>query len=139
MLHPQQSNLLQGGPAVNDQYGLTPTMDANKSPITNILTAKQLNDYSWVSQNGGNPKLVLGEPTPINSKMRNKKDRKLEIRKLESSLEQLMINLGLNPAAKEPTSSSEETEEEEEEVEIEEPKPPEPEPVKKHQEDNKLG
>ena len=65
--------------------------------MTNALTAKQLNDYSWVSQNGGKPKLVLGEPTPV-GKIRGKKDRKQEIRKLESSLEQLLINLGLNPS-----------------------------------------
>lgn len=55
--------------------------------MNNILTAKQLNDYSWVSQNGGKPKLVLGEPTPVSNKISNKQDRKVEIRKLESSLD----------------------------------------------------
>ena len=67
--------------------------------------------------------------------MRNKKDRKVEIRKLESSLEQLLVNLGLAPTTTQSSSEETESEEEVEEIKVvveEPPKPVIPEPVKRH-------
>ena len=77
-------------------------------------------------------------------KIRNKTDRKLEVKRLESNLEQLLIKLGLAPNTTQSSSTESESSEEEvkEEIEVVVEEPP-PTPVivrvQKHQEDNKLG